>query len=176
VYPSIVTRHPPQPTERLLFRTWTSGDFAIARELWGDARVTRFVGGQLDEERVRDRLEYEIALEREHGIQYWPIFLRSNEHVGCCGLRPYEPSEAALELGFHIRYALWGKGFASEAARSAIAHAFDVIGTKELVAGHHPDNTDSKHVLEKLGFVYARAEPYAPTGLVHPTYVLRPSH
>lgn len=37
-------------------------------------------------------------------MQYWPIFLReTDEHVGCCGLRPYDLSKGIYETGFHIR-------------------------------------------------------------------------
>jgi ribosomal-protein-alanine N-acetyltransferase len=39
-----------------------------------------------------------------HNFQYCPIFLlNDNEHVGCCGLRPYGTDAAIPELGFHLR-------------------------------------------------------------------------
>ena len=54
---------PPQPTERLSFRFWSSKeDFAIAKQLWGDDRVTELIGGPfavlpLGELRERARLK-----------------------------------------------------------------------------------------------------------------------
>jgi RimJ/RimL family protein N-acetyltransferase len=35
----------PLPTERLRFRFWEQDDFAIAKQLWGDDRVTELLGG-----------------------------------------------------------------------------------------------------------------------------------
>src|SRR5262245_2016509 len=107
------------------FGRWTDDDLDLAMRLWGDARVTRMIGGPFTEEQVRDRLAREIASEAAHGIQYWPIFrLRDAAHVGCCGLRPYGEDPGVLEIGFHIRHDHWGQGYASEAARAVIVLAF----------------------------------------------------
>jgi RimJ/RimL family protein N-acetyltransferase len=154
----------------LHFRWWTSDDAPLARGLWGDAEVTKLIGG-FD---WRERLEAELELQRTHEVQYWPIF-DGAEHVGCCGLRPKEPG--VLELGFHLRREHWGKGYADEASRSVIAHAFEALQASRLFAGHHPENAASKRTLERLGFRYERDEPYPATGRMHPSYFLsRPPH
>jgi ribosomal-protein-alanine N-acetyltransferase len=138
--------------------------------------VTRQIGGPFSAEAVQERLDREAATLRSHGIQYWPIFLlATGELVGCCGLRPYGSEEKTYEIGFHIRPEHWGKGYASEAARAVIAHAFQNLGAAGLFAGHHPDNHASRSVLEKLGFRHSHDELYAPTGLLHPSYWLRES-
>ena len=41
-----------------------------------------------------------------------------------------------------------------------------------LFAGHNPENTVSRHLLQKLGFRYTHDEFYAPTGLQHPSYMM----
>jgi RimJ/RimL family protein N-acetyltransferase len=152
----------------LVFRTWRDDDLPLARELFGDPRVTAKVGGPFDEPQVRARLAAEIAMQVAHGYQYWPMFC-DGAHVGCCGLKP---RAHMLELGFYIRTDQWGRGFATEAARSVIAHAFEVLDVPALFAGHHPENRGSQHTLEKLGFRYTHHELYPPTGLQHPGYVL----
>jgi RimJ/RimL family protein N-acetyltransferase len=162
----------PTATARLTFRTWRADDLPLALAVWGDPRMTRLVGGPFDEDAVRRRLDAEIALERDHGIQYWPAFLESGAHVGCAGMKLYDLTRSIFEIGFYIRREHWGRGFATEAARAVIAHGFEVLGATELYAGHHPDNRDSKRVLEKLGFQYLRHELYAPTGLQHSLYAL----
>jgi RimJ/RimL family protein N-acetyltransferase len=161
--------------ERLGFRAWSEDDLDLALGLWGDPEVTRLIDarGKLSEEQVRERLAQEMATERSHGIQYWPIFLLENgEHVGCCGLRPYDQSRGILELGFHIRSGHWGHGYATEAARAVMSHAFERLGVKGLFAGHNPKNRASRYILEKLGFHYIHDELYEPTGLEHPCYLL----
>ena len=160
----------PAPTERLAFRTWCDDDLALARAVFGDPRVTRLVGGPFDEARVRARLASEIACQRDHGFQYWPIFLHDATHVGCCGLKPRAP--AVHELGFYLRPEHDGRGYATEAARSVIAYARDVLAASALFAGHHPANAGSRRVLEKLGFRFTHHERYPPTGLDHPGYEL----
>lgn len=160
-------------TRHLGFRTWTLDDFDLAFGLWGDADVTRLIGGPFSAERVQQRLTQEIANQTTYGIQYWPVFLLTNdEHVGCCGLRPYPPEPRVYELGFHLRKASWGQGFAVEAARAVIEYAFERLDAAGLFAGHHPANDPSRRVLNKLGFRYTHDEFYPPTGLHHPSYRL----
>ncbi len=161
--------------ERLGFRLWTEEDLSLAMQLWGDIEVTRLIDarGQLSDAQVRERLMQEIATAAAHGIQYWPIFLlTSHEHVGCCGLRPYDAPERIFEIGFHIGAKHWGRGYASEAARAVINYAFRELGASGLFAGHNPNNDASRHLLMKLGFTYTHDAFYAPTGLNHPSYRL----
>jgi [ribosomal protein S5]-alanine N-acetyltransferase len=160
-------------TSRLGFRHWTTNDLPLALALWGDAEVTRFIGGPFSEEAVQKKLAAEIDSIARNKVQYWPLFLlANNEHVGCGGLRPYQPDEQIYELGFHLRPAYWGRGLAEEAGRVIIRFALDELGAKGLFAGHHPANAASRTVLEKLGFKFTHEEFYTPTGANHPSYLL----
>lgn len=129
--------------------------------------------GQLTTNQVQERLIKEIATAKEHGVQYWPVFLHeTDEHVGCCGLRPYDLSKSIYEIGFHIRSAHWRRGYAAEAVVAIIKYAFDKLKAKALFAGHNPKNKASWILLQKLGFHYTHDEYYPPTGLKHPSYLL----
>ena len=163
-------------TERLGFRKWREEDLDLAIELWGDFEVTKLFDarGAFSKEQVQDRLLREIATEQQFGVQYWPMFLlEDGEHVGACGLRPYDIEKQIFELGFHIRSDRWGKGYATEAARKVIEYAFEDLKLSGLFAGHHPENAASRHLLLKLGFRYTHDEFYEPTGLMHPSYFLQ---
>jgi ribosomal-protein-alanine N-acetyltransferase len=163
-------------SKRLGFRCWSREDLPLAHALWGDLEVTRFFGGPFSEEEIGKRLEREINRMEKYGFQYWAIHLLSDgEHVGCCGLRPYRPEDGAPELGFHLRPKYWGKGLAAEAARAAIAYAFETLGAKALSAGHHPENLASKKVIEKLGFEYTHDEYFEALGIHIPYYLLERS-
>lgn len=162
-------------SNRLGFRSWSKADLDLAIGLWGDLEVSRFFDarGQLSEAQVRDRLLQEIFTEASFGIQYWPIFIiETGEHIGCCGLRPYDDSKEILEIGFHIRSKHWRRGYASEAARAVMAYAFDSLRATALFAGHNPENKASRDLLLKLGFRYTHDQFYEPTGLQHPSYLL----
>ena len=164
-------------TARLGFRSWSSDDLPAALALWGNSETTRLIGGPFSPAEIEQKLSREIASLRDHKVQYWPMFLvRTGEHVGCGGLRPYKLEDRIYELGFHLLPAYWGQGLAVEAGRGVIAYAFDSLGAKALFAGHHPANEASRKVILKLGFTFARNELYKPTGLIHPSYLLARPH
>jgi RimJ/RimL family protein N-acetyltransferase len=155
-------------TNRLKFRCWTDDDLSLARTLWGDPRVTHFLSMTSADAAVTERLQREIARQKQFGLQYWPTFLIENDAlVGCCGLQPYKD---IFELGFHLRPEFWGKGIALEAAHGVMKYGFYALGATELFAGHHPENMASKKVLEKLGFVYTGDAVYEGSGRMEPGY------
>jgi RimJ/RimL family protein N-acetyltransferase len=144
--------------------------------LWGDFEVTKLFDarGRLSRAEVLERLAKEIQTQMNHGVQYWPIFLLTcGEFIGCCGLRPYDRPKNLFEIGFHIRSHRWRRGYAREAADAVIRYAFDTLNVNGLFAGHNPENRVSKRLLEQLGFGYTHDEYYPPTGLNHPSYLLR---
>ena len=161
---------------RLGFRTWGDDDLGIAAELWGDYQVTQYFDGRgkWSRDEVRERLLSEMTAFEKYGVQYWPIFLlETHDHVGCCGLRPYDMSKGIYEIGFHIRSSRWRRGYAREAAEAVINYAFNVLEVTRLFAGHNPQNRVSRYLLEQLGFKYTHDEFYLPTGLDHPSYQLK---
>lgn len=163
-------------SDRLTFRTWSPDDLDHALSLWGDPEVMAFIGkGGLSREQVLARLQNEIACQEKHGLQYWPLFKKDGgAFVGCCGLKPWVHTQhGGYELGFHIARAAWGQGFALEAARAVIALAKE-RALSPIMAGHHPDNLNSRKILLKLGFAPIESALYPPTGLRHPCYTLAP--
>ncbi len=161
-------------SERISFRYWHREDLSLARSLWGDAAVTHWIcaSGLFSEAEISARLAKEIENQQNHQMQYWPIFLlATGEFLGCCGLRPYDQEQGILEIGVHLVRTQWGKGLATEAARRVMIYAAEVLQAKALFAGHHPNNSGSKKVLQGLGFCYLKDEYYAPTGLLHPSYL-----
>ncbi|MCF7616684.1 GNAT family N-acetyltransferase [Bacillus sonorensis] len=163
-------------TERLGFSLWAKADLHLAKALWGNADVTRYISadGKWTEKEVKDRLLKEIAQYQNHGVQYCPIFeAKQNVFIGCCGLRPYDLENGVYEFGCHLVRSMWGKGYASEAAMAMIDYACKDIKANKLFAGHHPQNSASRKLLERLGFQYTHDEYYPPTGLHHPSYELK---
>ncbi len=76
---------------------------------------------------------------------------QSGAVIGCTGYRAFGADHA--ELGYWIGKVFWGQGYATEAVRALIAHAFDTDGFDYLLAGYFEDNPASARVIEKLGFV-----------------------
>ncbi|MCC3867997.1 GNAT family N-acetyltransferase [Terrisporobacter mayombei] len=160
-------------TDRIGFSKWDCRDQELARLLWGDSEVTKYIcaSGIFSQKDIINRLNIEISNLEKYQVQYWPIFeLDTNELIGCCGLRPRSSNE--YEIGFHLRKKYWNQGYATEAARAVINFAFNILKAENLFAGHNPNNKGSQKVLQKLGFIYIRDEFYEPTGLYHPSYKL----
>lgn len=163
-------------TERIGFSKWCTDDIELAQLLWGDAKVTKYIcaSGSFTKQEVKERLDREVENQNNYHMQYWPIFcLDGGGFIGCCGLRPYAIEEGICEIGFQLRPDYWGKGLGTEAAKAVIDYGFTTLKAKELFAGHHPDNTSSAKMLERLGFHYTHDEYYEPTGLNHPSYRYR---
>jgi ribosomal-protein-alanine N-acetyltransferase len=160
-------------TDRLGFSEWNEVDSSLAMALWGDPKVSFFIGGPFAPDEVRARLRREIEMMVAYRVQYWPVFLlQTDTFLGCAGLRPYRSDDRVFEMGVHLLPDFWGRGLGQEAARAVIEFGFERLGAKSLFAGHHPENVASKRLLETLGFRFAYEEFYPPTGLNHPSYLL----
>jgi RimJ/RimL family protein N-acetyltransferase len=76
-------------------------------------------------------------------------------------------------VGWRLARAHWGRGYATEAARAAVAAGFRELGLDEVVSFTVPANHRSRAVMERLGMTRHTADdfehPLLPAG--HP---LRP--
>jgi ribosomal-protein-alanine N-acetyltransferase len=88
------------------------------------------------------------AIDGEEGVVF--MIERDGALIGCTGYRAFDADHA--ELGYWIGKPYWGHGYATEAVRALIAHAFDADGFQYLKAGHFTDNPGSERILRKLGF------------------------
>ena len=143
-------------TERLLLRPgWTEDAPALARAIADEAVVRNLATAPWPF--ALEDAEAFLASPRDPAMPHFLIAERTAGEpviVGACGLgrRP----SGAVELGYWIGRAHWGKGFATEAGRALIDIA-RTLKLPRLEASHFLDNPASGRVLEKLGFL--------PTGL-----------
>jgi len=91
-------------------------------------------------------------------LHKWAAYDReSGELVGRGGLsRIVLEGQPCLEVGWVVRPDLWGRGFASEIARAALAFGFDELGADEIVAFTERHNVRSRAVIERVGMHYQR--------------------
>jgi [ribosomal protein S5]-alanine N-acetyltransferase len=150
-------------TERLTVRHWEPDrDAAEAFAMYGDPEVTRFIGGRTDPsvEAVRDRLAQRNVRDaaRGDGTGFWAIVEKSSCAVVGASLLKYLPDADGnptrdMEVGWHQVPAFNGRGYATEAARGAIAHAYAVLGVPVLCAVINPANEPSLRVARRLGMI-----------------------
>lgn len=106
----------------------------------------------LDRAGVEGSIRAGLAHLARHGTQHWAVMERGSPTIiGCCGLNLFEGGPD-FELVFHFVPGVWGRGYATEAARAVTELGFTRFSIPRIVAGHHPDNHGSQRVLEKLGF------------------------
>jgi [ribosomal protein S5]-alanine N-acetyltransferase len=145
----------PQPSSRLVFRSWTNDDTQLAEGLWCDQEVTRFFGGPMTVDQAHERLRAECQREDELGIQYWPAFFReTGEFAGCAGLRPWSMDPHIIEAGVHIVRSAWGLRLGEEALLAVLEHGFNTLNLPSIVAGHGSEHHNSRKMLERVGFHY----------------------
>ncbi|HEY0050296.1 MAG TPA: GNAT family N-acetyltransferase [Pyrinomonadaceae bacterium] len=148
-------------TERLVLRQWTLDDAPELFEICRDAEVMRYIGTRkpykaLDEaEKFLHRVgEYQ----KTNGFSRWAVIKKtSGKIVGSCGFA-YTHEMPEPELGYLFERAVWGKGFATEAARAVLNYGFEKLGFREIIAITDLENTASQRVLEKIGFTRRSVE------------------
>jgi RimJ/RimL family protein N-acetyltransferase len=108
-------------------------------------------GGAHTAEGTRERVRGLVEHQERHGFSKWGVRERaSGELVGDCGIQLLEGGPD-VELGFHLRRSVWGRGYATEAARACLDAAFAGLGLDEVIAIVAPGNAASVRVLEKIG-------------------------
>ncbi len=73
--------------------------------------------------------------------------------VGWCALSQWDPVNRSASLGYCLDDAMWGHGYATEAAHALLRWAFDTLDLNRVQAETDTRNVASARVLEKVGFV-----------------------
>jgi RimJ/RimL family protein N-acetyltransferase len=149
-------------TERLELSRFTAADLEHLVALDSDPEVMRFLTGGIPtpaafiEERVLPRfLRYDAARPE---LGYWATRDRATgEFIGWFGFRRAEDrGPGDVELGYRLRRAVWGRGYATEGVRALLALGFSRLGAARVVATTYEANLASRRVLDKAGFRLVR--------------------
>ena len=149
-------------TERLELRKFTNDDADLLYELDSDPEVMLYVTGGLPTSRddiVNDFLPAFLAYyDRYTGFGFWAAIERTTgEFVGWFHLRPAPGDpEDEVELGYRLRRAAWGRGYATEGSRALIEKAFTELGVQRVHAETMVVHTASRSVMERAGLRHVR--------------------
>jgi RimJ/RimL family protein N-acetyltransferase len=142
-------------TERLLLRQWHADDRVPFAALNADSEVMHHFPSTLSRaqsDALADRIEADLARD-DWGL--WALEERSTgRFIGFTGLaRPDFEAHftPAVEVGWRLARGAGRHGYATEAARAAVAHAFAQLDLDELVSMTTPGNIRSRAVMERLG-------------------------
>jgi RimJ/RimL family protein N-acetyltransferase len=142
-------------TERLVLRPLRVDDVDELVRLDADPEVMRYLTGgkpssrEQVEDRVRARIGYRwMAYERSE--------CSTGAFVGWFALQPSSDMPDERELGYRLRRAMWGKGYATEGSLALIRLAFTTLAVRRVWACTMAVNVRSRRVMERCGMRYVR--------------------
>jgi RimJ/RimL family protein N-acetyltransferase len=153
-----------QLTERLILRRWRESDREPFAAMNADPEVMRYFRAPLDRlasDTFVDRIEASFD---ERGYGLWAVEVRdTGSFIGFVGLA-LQTFEAhftpAVEIGWRLSRAAWGRGYATEAARAALAYGFGPAGLQEIVSMTSRVNLRSQAVMERIGLTRDPADDF----------------
>jgi RimJ/RimL family protein N-acetyltransferase len=173
-------------TERLLLRPWKDEDFLPYAAMNADPKVREFFVSVLTREQSDAEIRhFQATCERDGFGLLAAELTATGEFIGLIGLETMSfalssVAQPAVEIGWRLSRAHWGKGLATEGARGVIRHAFDTLRLNEIFATTVPANLRSRRVMEKIGMKHLDRQgfehPRVPEGhplRAHVLYALR---
>ena len=142
-------RSPRLVTDRLVMRRWRDADRAPFHALNSDDRVMATIGppmSRAESDAFMNRFEHHFD---EHGYGLWCVEL-DGESIGFTGLH-HPWFRDGVEIGWRLRSTVWGRGYATEAARAALEFGFRDAGLDEIISFTAVTNDRSRRVMAKIG-------------------------
>lgn len=157
-------------TPRLRMRQFGESDWDAYAVMCADPEVMRYIGTGVV--LTRDEAWRSIAGVLGHwqlrGYGMWALESKeTGEFIGRVGFID-PPGGPGFELGWGLAKPHWGRGYAIEAARAALRHAFEELRRERVISLIRPANARSIRVAEALGETLAGAvELLGSTSLVY---------
>jgi len=142
-------------TPRLRLRPWRESDFEPFAAMNADPHVMEYFPAPLTREQSDATARRIMDSIKARGWGNWAVEVVGGEpFIGFTGLSV--PSfgahfTPAIEVGWRLSRDAWGKGYATEAARAALAFGFDELGLAEIVSFTARSNLRSAAVMRRLG-------------------------
>ena len=146
---------PTLDTDRLILRDVRMTDLEALFSIMSDRRVMAYYGRPPHQtiEDTRAWLEQLLGrIERREALR-WAITLRGNDTlIGTVSLHNFGPGR--VEIGYELNPAYWGQGIMTEAVTAVLNYVFSQTDVHRVEAIIDIHSTESKALLEKLGFTY----------------------
>ncbi|MEW6454028.1 MAG: GNAT family N-acetyltransferase [Pseudomonadota bacterium] len=140
-------------TERLVLRAPRLGDAKVVKTLANDRRIAENTARIPHPYKLSDAEDFISSANRSNETVF---FITARDVViGGCGFSQIDRHPP--EIGYWLGVKYWGKGYATEAVRALIDHAFTDLDCEALQAAARVTNPASRRVLEKCGFQWTGA-------------------
>lgn len=145
-------------TERLILRPWRQSDKPAFAAMSADPKVGDWIGGTMTREQSDAMVDRLTARFDDRGWGLWALeVVDGPAFIGWTGLSspsPAHPMEGTIEVGWRLDHAAWGHGYATEAARAALAYGFGALELDEIVSFTATSNLRSQAVMRRIGMVH----------------------
>ena len=145
-------------TPRLILRPPRLSEVPDLFAFLGDAAAMRHTHCDPSLRDCRRRIAMHEWRRRHDGYAPWTVRARDTGRiVGWGGLYddPFDPGWG-IELAYYFAPSVWGRGYATELGRAALAFADEQLAAPRITAFAHPENAASNALLTRLGFSYER--------------------
>jgi RimJ/RimL family protein N-acetyltransferase len=141
-------------TERLFLRRMRREDLPAIVALYAVPASSDLDPKPLTGDELRAKFAVWVADWQERGLSYWVVEEpATGELLGMGGIRHHvEDGEPVLNLAYRLWPHAWGKGYAAELARVAVAWAEANLPHSPVSVVTTPQHSQSLRVAEKLGF------------------------
>jgi RimJ/RimL family protein N-acetyltransferase len=136
-------------TARLVLRAPRLGDAKAIAALANDRHIAENTARIPHPYKLSDAKDWIGGANTNPGEEHYVILLSDGTLIGACGIEQYDE---APSIGYWLGQPFWRKGYATEAVRALIDHAFGDLEHEELHSSARVTNPASRHVLEKCGF------------------------
>jgi RimJ/RimL family protein N-acetyltransferase len=136
-------------TARLILRAPRLGDAKGIAALANDRHIAENTARIPHPYKIGDAKDWIGGANKNPDEEQYVITLADGTPIGACGI---EQPDGAPSIGYWLGQPFWRKGYATEAVRALIDHAFGDIEHDELQASARVTNPASRHVIEKCGF------------------------
>ena len=143
-------------SERLCFHPWEAEDFPLFVSLHSDPEVQHFLqmgDPPWDEAYLRAKFEVFRTDYAAHGWTKFKVTDRQGTFIGRAGFGWF-PDTGELELGYSFKHALWGHGYATEAARALLDWIYRAKPVDHVIGFAVAEHAASRRVLEKAGMSF----------------------
>ncbi len=142
-------------TERLHLRPLSRADSPAIFRIMNDPETMRFWDwpAMTDPETAAEAVAAQMDAAEAGMAIYWAV-CAGEAPIGSCDLAEIDRHHRRAEVGFIFARDAWGNGYAQEAMKAVMAHAFGPLGLERLVARIHAKNESSRRLLTRLGFTY----------------------
>lgn len=148
-------------TERLIFTLYDESLYEDFIRLFTDEAVMEYVDRGVLSKEATDVLWRRLMDELYPGgvKTIWAVLAKEDSRfVGYANIRPRPENKNETEIGYILRQAEWGKGYATEIAGRLIEFGFNELKLNTVYATVDTGNENSIKVLEKCGMNLVRTE------------------